>query len=107
MPRVYLIRLASEHPLNLTCYERQYLLKGRERAWVKCQTLLKQRRQEEPDSPWEDALLFATDKDLYELWRRVAVDDLFSKELWEVLEQSQLLDAYNGQWCELWRAHEA
>ena len=93
--------------MNLTCYEREYLSQMRERAWVKCQTLLKQRCQEEPDSPWEDALLFATVKDLHKLFWRVAVDDLFSKELYEVLEQSQLLDAYNRQWCELWRAHEA
>ena len=107
MPRVYLIRLGSEHPMNLTRYERDYLLQARQRAWVKCQTLLKQRCQEEPDSPWEDALLFATDQDLYKLWRRVVVDDLFSKQLYEALDQSQLLDAYNGQWCELWRAHQA
>ena len=76
MPRVYLIRLASEHPMNLTFYERQYLLQVRERAWVRCQTLLKQRCQEELNSRWEDALLFATDKDLYKLWRHVVVDDL-------------------------------
>ena len=93
--------------MNLTRYERDYLLQARQRAWVKCQTLLKQRCQEAPDSPWQDALLFATDQDLYKLWRRVVVDDLFSKQLYEALDQSQLLDAYNGQWCELWRAHQA